>query len=273
MKLVRKTVLAAALPTLAAIAAGPARGEEEVNNGQDPTKPLTRIDLRYQYQNAPPATNDNVHIVTPRADKPFPLGGGWSLSGRVDLPLFVTEIVNPDNPGGARHSGMGDVLLQGLLIKAESKDFAWAVGAQAIFPTASEDGMGGGKYRLVPTVGARWNTPGLGAGAWFAALARYDFDVAGKDNRRHVSELQLAPIVNLALPNRWFVNFFPSSDIRYNFADERPGDTGKWFVPFNAMIGRMVDRSTVASLEVGVPIVDDYVVYDFKLEARIGFFF
>jgi hypothetical protein len=28
--------------------------EEEVNNGQDPTKPLTRLDFRYQYQNLPP---------------------------------------------------------------------------------------------------------------------------------------------------------------------------------------------------------------------------
>jgi hypothetical protein len=154
-----------------------------------------------------------------------------------------------------------------------SKDFAWAFGAQAIFPTASEDGMGGGKYRLVPTVGARWNMPQWGAGAWFAGLVRYDFDVAGKDNRRHVSELQLAPIVNLALPQHWFINFYPSSDIRYNFPGKNPGDKGKWFVPFNAMVGKMVNKSTVASLEIGVPIVNDYQVYDFKIEARIGFFF
>src|SRR5262245_28663909 len=81
-----------------------ARGaEEEVNNGQDPTKPLTRIDLRYQYQNAPPSKNDNVHIFTPRADKPFVLGGGWSFATRIDLPLFVTETVNPDNPNGNQH--------------------------------------------------------------------------------------------------------------------------------------------------------------------------
>ena len=55
--------------------------------------------------------------------------------------------------------------------------------------------------------------------------------------------------------------------------DKRPGDKGKWFVPFNAMVGKMVNKSTVASLEVGVPIVNDYQVYDFKIEGRIGFFF
>jgi hypothetical protein len=35
----------------------------------------------------------------------------------------------------------------------------------------------------------------------------------------------------------------------------------------------MMTRSVVASVEIGVPIVDDYEVYDFKLEARVGFFF
>ncbi len=56
--------------------------------------------------------------------------------------------------------GVGDVLLQGLLINAPTPRFAWAVGTQLIFPTASEDEMGGGKWRLVPTVGARYNLPG-----------------------------------------------------------------------------------------------------------------
>jgi hypothetical protein len=35
----------------------------------------------------------------------------------------------------------------------------------------------------------------------------------------------------------------------------------------------MLTRSIVTSVEIGIPIVDDYQVYDFKLEARIGFFF
>ncbi len=69
------------------------------------------------------------------------------------------------------------------------------------------------------------------------------------------------------------MNLYLSSDIRYNFAAKRPGDSGRWFFPFNFMVGQMVTRSIVASLEMGVPIVNDSQVYDFKLEARIGFFF
>lgn len=253
--------------------AGPAQAEDEPYNGQDPTRPVTRVDLRYQYQNAPPPTRDDVGIVTLRADKGFGLGKGWTLAMRVDAPFISNEFVTRDNLHGERHTGAGDLLVQGLLIKAESPSFAWAVGAQAIFPTASEDGLGNGKYRLVPTIGVGTRTPSLGESAWAAALLRYDFDVAGKDDRRHISELQFAPMVNIPLPRYWFVNLYPSTDIRYNFMAERPGDTGKWFVPFNFMVGRMLDRVTVASVEMGIPVVNDYKVYDFKLEARIGRFF
>jgi hypothetical protein len=247
--------------------------EEEVNNGQDPTKPLTRIDLRYQYQNLPPDDHDNAHIFTPRADKPFPLAPHWSLATRLDLPLFLTEAINPDNRDGDYEFGLGDLLLQGLLIHSPSQRFAWAMGAQLIFPTASTDGMGGGKYRIVPTLGARYALPEITRGTFAAFLLRYDVDYAGDDDRRHISELQLAPLVNIALPAQWFVNLYPSSDIRYNFTAKRPGDTGRWFFPFNFMVGKMVTRSMVASVEIGVPIVDDYKVYDFKLEARVGLFF
>jgi hypothetical protein len=165
------------------------------------------------------------------------------------------------------------MLLQGLLIYAPTQRFAVVGGTQMIFPTASRDNMGAGKYRLVPTLGARYNLPEITKGSWAAFLLRYDYDVAGESDRRHISELQLAPLVNIALPDGWFVDLYPSSDIRYNFAAKRPGDAGRWFVPFNVMVGKLVTRSIVASLEMGVPIVNDYQVYDFKLEARVGFFF
>jgi hypothetical protein len=204
-----------------------AQQKEEVNNGQDPTKPLTRFDFRYQYQNAGPHTHDNVHVITPRADKPFTLAPGWSFSARIDMPLFITDVLSKDNRNGNYEFGLGDSLLQGLLIHTITERLALATGAQFIFPTASQDEMGAGKYRIVPTFGARYSLPEITKGSWGALLLRYDVDYAGDHDRGHVSELQVAPIVNIALPNLWFVNFFPSSDIRYNFLKKGPGDSGR----------------------------------------------
>ena len=68
--------------------------------------------------------------------------------------------------------------------------------------------------------------------------------------------MQFAPIVNIMLPDLWFINLFPSTDIRYNLGDMKDGDTGRWFVPANFMIGKMLDKDTVTSLEIGIPIID-----------------
>jgi hypothetical protein len=136
-----------------------------------------------------------------------------------------------------------------------------------IFLTASQEQMGGGKYRLVPTGAFRLALPEVSKGSFFAFLMRYDYDFAGDEDRPHRSELQLAPLFNVNLPQQWFVTLFPRSDIRINLIDG-----GKLFLPFNVMVGKMVTKSIVASLEIGVPIVNDYQVYDFKLEARVGFF-
>ena len=127
-----------------------------------------------------------------------------NLATRLDLPLFLTDAVSPNNPGGASLLGVGDMLLQGLLIYAPTQRFAVVGGTQMIFPTASRDNMGAGKYRLVPTLGARYNLPEITKGSWAAFLLRYDYDVAGESDRRHISELQLAPLVNIALPDGWF---------------------------------------------------------------------
>lgn len=79
--------------------------------------------------------------------------------------------------------------------------------------------------------------------------------------------------MNIALPDHWFFEFYPNSDIRYNFEEKRPGDKGRWFVPLDLMIGKMLNESTVVSVEISFPLLNDYQIYDFKTEFRIGFFF
>jgi hypothetical protein len=38
-------------------------------------------------------------------------------------------------------------------------------------------------------------------------------------------------------------------------------------------VGKMLNKTTVVSMEVSIPIIKDYNVYDFKAEVRVGFFF
>lgn len=250
-------------------------GEEEaLNNGQDMTRPLTRFDIRYEYQNAPGSKNDNLNIATFRVDKPFPLSEKWILATRFDLPMMLNDQKSRDNPGGAHHFGVGDVLAQAMLVHTPSTHFAWAFGTQVVLPTASEDGMGTGRYRVVPTVGARWTTDHIMRGSWFVIGARWDKDIAtNRSNSTKTNELQFAPTVNIPLPGNAFINLFPSADIRYNAGDKRSVDKGRWFIPANVMVGKMIRKNVVTSMEVGIPIIKDYRLYDFKTEFRIGIFF
>lgn len=57
-----------------------------------------------------------------------------------------------------------------------------------------------------------------------ALLVRYDFDMFDDHSRGHVSELQLAPLVNFALPHSWFSTSIRGSDIKINLVKQRPGD-------------------------------------------------
>jgi hypothetical protein len=251
----------------------PVGAEEEVNNRQDFTPPLARFDVRFQYQNSPPSDNDNGYITTLRVDKPFRLGNAWSLVTRFDLPFFLTDAVSTDNPNGNYEFGLGDVLAQGVLINRLTERFAWGFGAQLIFPTATQDQMGSGKYQVLPTAVFRVTTPEIMKGSWFALGVRYDVSFAGADDRTDKNELQFAPTFNISLPRCWFIDLYPSNDIRYNLGDKRPGDTGRLFVPLDFMVGKMLSQSIVGSVEVSFPIINEYQVYDFKIEGRIGFFF
>lgn len=248
--------------------------DEEPNNGQDMTRPLTRFDIRYEYQNSPSASYDDAHILTLRVDRPFKLSPQWQLATRFDLPFMLTNHQSLDNPNGRMRFGLSDVLMQGMIIHTPSPTFAWAAGAQLVLPTASEDGMGGGKYRVVPTFGARWTTDNILKGSFFALAARWDKDfAASRAASSHVNELQFAPMINIPLKNQWFVNIFPGTEIRYNLGEKRSFDKGRLFLPADVLVGKMLRKNMVGSLEVSVPIIKDYRVYDFKTEARIGIFF
>jgi hypothetical protein len=70
---------------------------------------------------------------------------------------------------------------------------------------------------------------------------RYDLSVAGDPSAKALSNLQIAPTLNLDLPDRWFFTFDPNPDIRVNFGDP-VGQTGRLFLPFDAMVGSSAEK-------------------------------
>jgi Putative MetA-pathway of phenol degradation len=122
------------------------------NSGQDPTRPVTRLDVRLKHQDNPAGAESQ--LLTLRADKPFALEGGWKVSTRLDLPLVRSDTITAANLDGGYETGVGDLLVQALLIAPPQGKVTFAFGAQMLVPTGSDDQFTTGKWRLLPTAGA-----------------------------------------------------------------------------------------------------------------------
>jgi hypothetical protein len=246
-----------------------ASNEEEDDTGEDITRPRAGADLRYRYSHVQSANHDN-NLVRLRGELPVTLDDSWKLALRLYLPLRYTNVTGSDNPAGQYQFGMGDLMTELIVLKALNARWAVGTGVRLAFPTASEAEMGTGKYRAMPEVGARYLWPEISPGSFALGLMRYNFDYAGDSQRRHISVLQFEPQLNISLPETWFVALYPSPDIRVNLGHKRPGDSGYLFLPFDAMVGKIIGKGLVTSLEIAFPIVNDYKVYDYKIEARFG---
>ena len=266
----------ALLPELAVAQSTPP-GDQGANDGNDLFRPPANLfQTMYQYKTAPgsgsaPGSTRDVTTETLnlRMDHSLDLAPLWILALRADLPLLAKNPITSDNPAGDYFSGVGDADVQAIII--HNLDQRWTVGfgARLITPTGG-DTFGAGKWQIMPAAGVRYALWEINSSSYFEPVVRYDVSFAGDPTRRNISNLQFGPTFNLGLPDRWFLTFYPSPDIRFNFGDPITGQTGRLFLPFDVRIGRELSDNAALSLEVGVPIIKDYPVYDFKAEVRLN---
>lgn len=246
------------------------------NNDEDFTRPETLVQLRYLYQTAPgsgsvPGTTRTVttDALILRSDLRIDLAPQWTLALRGDLPLNAKNPITSNNPEGDYLYGLGDADVQAALIKTIDARWAAGAGLRIIAPTGTGD-LTSGVWQTMPMMGARYMLPEISEGSFFTGLVRYNTSVAGNPAAKYISNLQFAPTLNINLPDRWFVTFYPSPDIRINYGDAITGQTGRLFLPFDFAVGRNVTKTITMSLEASAPVVDQYPIYHFKTVARLN---
>ena len=186
------------------------------NTGQDFTSPENLFQLRYQYKTAPgtgsvkgtirTVTTDTLYL---RSDFTFDLGSPWKLVFRSDLPFVAKDPISSDHPSGSYLYGMGDADFQAALIEQINERWAAGGGLRIIAPTGP-DNITSGKWQMMPIVGARTMLPELSSGSYFEGIVRYDLSFAGDPTKKNISNLQLDPMLNISLPDRWFFMLYPS---------------------------------------------------------------
>jgi hypothetical protein len=262
-------------PTVAASQVAPSPDPE--NTGEDFFRsPANLFQMMTYYRTAPgsgPTKGFLADVTTEtlnlRYDHAFYLAPAWTLAMRTDLPLLAKNPFSSSNPEGDYLYGVGDADVQAAIIHDLSQRFAIGFGARLIAPTGG-DNLGSGKWQIMPIVGARYALWEINSSSYFEPVVRYDASFAGDPTKKNISSLQFAPTFNLGLPDRWFVSFYPSADIRVNLGDPVTGQTGRLFLPFDARIGRKLSDNVALSFELGVPIIKDYPVYDIKAQVRLN---
>ncbi len=247
------------------------------NEAQDPkeagnndiTRPQNSLDLRFRNRESSGETSEtsrNYWIA--RITRKIQLDPDWKLSLLAQTNLEDKRIWTEGEPSSQEDFGLGNSVLQAALIQTLSKRVAYGFGARLVAPTASDD-IGNGKWQIMPVVGVRYTFTELSSDTYFVPKIRYAVSFAGDPTKRNISEPQIAPTFNVDLPGPWYLTFYPSYDIRINYGDPVSGQTGRLFLPADVAFGYALNDKIALSLEVSVPIIKDYPVYDFKTEFRV----
>lgn len=210
---------------------------------------------------------------------PLKLGRDWNLINRVVLPAYSVPInegfgdcigyapdsINtcPSFPDALADPfkptrGFGDVVYLALaspkeLHKVPSTGAAviWGAGATTLFPTASDEILGSGKYAVGPAIAAGY----LGTKWLYGILAQHWWSVAGASERDDLNLTNLQYFLFYVPPwsetAQWRIGMTPN--ISYNWRAQ--GD--KATVPVGLGIGRM---TKVGELPVEVFFEVDYSV-------------
>ena len=241
--------------------------EDPEYNGEDFTRPQQSFETRFAYQTSSGTTSQtDRESWLLRANWKAQLDNGWRLGLLGQVPVVDKTTFTPTGTDG--DFGIGDAALQAALIHDIDRHWAFGFGARLVAPTAA-DTLGSGKWQIMPGFGVRYSFLEIGPDTYFVPVVRYATSFAGDPSRRNISEPQIAPTLNIGLPDRWFVTFYPSNDIRINFGDPISGQTGRLFLPFDVAVGRKITDTWTISLEASAPMVNDYPVYNFKTELRI----
>jgi hypothetical protein len=243
------------------------------NNGFDITRPKTAFAVRGLDQTSSNDTSKtNKAELLLRVESKIPLDTDWRLGVLAQVPLVEKTTTDFEPPSVDHDFGLGDAVFQVVVAHAIDERWAFGVGARVSGQTGA-DSLGSGEWQVMPGLGVRYMLFELGPDSYFVPTMRYALSVPGNPGARRISEPQIAPTLNIDLPGPFFITFYPSHDIRINYGAPIAGQTGRLFLPFDALIGARLTDKVQLSFEGSVPIVRDYPVYNFKSEARLRIVF
>jgi hypothetical protein len=229
--MVRHLLVIAALASLAVVplfgqeAAGGSDTGDLAKAAQNPVGDL--ISLPFQnnttFDVGPADRTQNVLNIQPVW--PLSLSKKWNLITRTIIP-----VISQPAPGSDRINGLGDVNFTGFISPSEPGKWIWGVGPALVFPTATDDVLGTGKWSLGPSV-VLLTMPG----PWvLGSLLSNTWSVAGDSDRADVNQFLWQYFINYNYPSGFYWTSAPIITANWEAASGQ-----QWTVPFGGGFGKL----------------------------------
>ncbi len=157
---------------------------------------------------------------------PISVGEDWNLILRTILPIVYQEgVTGPDDD----QFGLGDTLQSFFFSpkKPSSSGIVWGIGPAFLYPTGTDQALGGEKWGAGPTIvvlkQAGHNTFGL--------LANHIWSIAGDDARADVSSTFLQPFFSHTTARA--TTYSLNTEASYDWLGEQ------WVVPINLTVTQL----------------------------------
>jgi hypothetical protein len=217
--------LATAVPA-GAQEAGADEAAELAKKLANPVASLISVPLQYNYdEKYGPDDKGSKSVLNIQPVWPFSLGKEWNLITRTIIPLVAQH----DIPPGTDKSGIGDIL-QSFFFSPKEPVNGWilAVGPVILYPTASDDALGGGKWGAGPTVLALKQADG-----WtYGMLANHVESFAGQGDRAYISSTFVQPFLSYITKTKTTIGL--NSESAYDWRN------AQWSIPVNLSVSQLL---------------------------------
>lgn len=190
----------------------------------DPTAPLSLIQFRDVVAPHVPGADGPANLLEIEPVIPISSSRGVPFDQliKITVPIETT-------PGPGRITGLGDCQFFDLATFKETWG-RWGLGPVIVFPTATSDGLGQGKWQAGPAAAFMYTeVKHLQGGAVFQNPVSF----AGESGRESVNALSITPTLTYNLAGGWFGGY---SDFDWTFDWQKDGEAT---IPVGLQIGRV----------------------------------
>jgi hypothetical protein len=194
------------------------------NQANNPAAPLTTVQFRDVVAPTVPGFDTPANVL--QIDPVLPIFPSRLLPFTQLLKLTLQV---PTTPGPGSATGFGDIDLFDLVTVKQSWGM-WGFGPSLVFPTASSEQLGQGKWQAGPSIALIYTgIHNLTAGA----VLQNPISFAGQSDRHSVSALTITPTLTYNLPHGWFAGY---SDFDWTFDWKNDGAAT---IPVGLQAGRI----------------------------------